>query len=282
VAEDVRPGSRAAVFAGGGVAGIAWMHGMVAGLRDGGIDLAAADQLSGTSAGSCVATVLATGAVDEAVARQRDPDSAEINAPFDFDRFFAEIDQARSEEPTEEAARVRIAALPGLGPHVSVAERRAVISARLPVQEWPAQRLLIAVVDAASGELVAFDRDSGVGLLDAVSASCALPGVWPPIEIGGNRYVDGGIRSLSNADLAAGHERVVIFVPTAQTEGSIAALESEIGRLESAQVHVIAADADSVAALGDNPLDPATRPPALAAGKAQAARELEALGVFWG
>jgi len=282
VVEGSTKGTRAVVFSGGGVAGIAWMHGIAAGLRGGGIDLAAADQLSGTSAGACVAAVLATGAVDVAVARQRAPESAEINAPFDFDGFFAAIDRARDEEPTETAARVRIAAMPALGPDISVAERRAVIAARLPVQEWPRQRLLIAVVDAASGELVAFDRTSGVGLLDAVSASCALPGVWPPIEIDGRRYVDGGIRSLSNADLAAGNDRVVILVPTASTDQSRATLAAEIDQLGAARTHVVAADEASIESFGTNPLDPATRPLAVDAGLAQAERELPALREAWG
>ncbi|MGO8728014.1 MAG: patatin-like phospholipase family protein [Streptosporangiaceae bacterium] len=38
------------------------------------------------------------------------------------------------------------------------------------------------------------------GLVDAVAASCAVPGVWPPVTIGGRRYVDGGVRSSDNAD----------------------------------------------------------------------------------
>lgn len=259
------------------------MHGMVAGLRAGGVDLGDADQLSGTSAGACVATVLATGAVDEAVARQRSPDSAEIVVPFDFDRFFAEIASAREEEPTEQAARVRIASMPSLGPPIAVADRLAVIAERLPVHDhWPQRRLLVAVVDAATGELVSFDRGSGADLLEAVAASCALPGVWPPIEINGRRYVDGGIRSLSNADLAGGHDLVVVLVPTAWTDQSRAALDSEIERLGSARVHVIAADEPSIEAFGANPLDPSTRPPAAEAGISQAKRELRALRELWG
>jgi NTE family protein len=74
--------------------------------------------------------------------------------------------------------------------------RRAVIESRLPVHEWPDRSLVIAAVDAMPGELARFDRNSGVPLVDAVTASCAVPGVWPPATIGGRRYIDGGTRSL--------------------------------------------------------------------------------------
>jgi predicted acylesterase/phospholipase RssA len=97
---------------------------------------------------------------------------------------------------------------------VSQAERRAVIERRLPSRDWPHQRrLLITAVDAETGEAVVFTRDSGVSLVDAVAASCAVPVVWPPVTIDGHRYIDGGVRSVANADLAAGCERVVVIAP---------------------------------------------------------------------
>jgi len=69
----------------------------------------------------------------------------------------------------------------------------------------------VTAVDAATGEFRTFDRDSGVPLVQAVAASCAVPGVYPPVTIGGRRYVDGGMRSAANVDLAAGVERVVVL-----------------------------------------------------------------------
>ena len=58
-----------------------------------------------------------------------------------------------------------------------------------------------------------FDNTSGVPLERAVAASCAVPGVFPAVEVGGRRYVDGGLRSIANADLAAGHRRVLVLSP---------------------------------------------------------------------
>ena len=53
---------RALVLGGGGVTGIAWETGLIAGLAGLGIDLAAADVIIGTSAGSVVGTDIACGA----------------------------------------------------------------------------------------------------------------------------------------------------------------------------------------------------------------------------
>jgi NTE family protein len=156
-----------------------------------------------------------------------------------------------------------------------------VIAARLPVHEWPDRPLKVCCVDAGTGELLALGRDSGFGLLDAVASSCALPGIWPPREVGGRRYVDGGIRSLSNIDVAAGHDRVLVVVPTALSDSVRERHALEIAALGEAETHVIAADEAALEALGSNPLDPAHREPALEAGLAQAPREAESLRRFW-
>src|SRR4029077_1898373 len=97
---------------------------------------------------------------------------------------------------------------------VSEAERRSVIAQRLPSHDWPQRRLFIPVVDAETGAVVVFTMDSGVSLVDAVAASCAVPLVWPPMTIGSHRYIHGGVRSGAHIDLAAGCERVVVIAPT--------------------------------------------------------------------
>lgn len=272
--------SRAVVFAGGGVAGISWMLGLVEGLGRAGIDLAEADLISGTSAGACVATNLATGAVPEACERQR-RESAEIVVPFDIDQFLDKVDRHKREAPSEAEALVRIAAMEPIGPSISAAERGAVIAARLPVHEWPGRPLKVCCVDAETGELLALGRDSGFGLVDSVASSCALPGIWPPRVVDGRRYVDGGIRSLSNIDVAAGHDRVLVVVPTALSDSVRERHTEEIAALGGAETHIVAADEAALDALGSNPLDPAHREPALDAGLAQAPRELPALSAFW-
>jgi NTE family protein len=133
--------------------------------------------------------------------------------------------------------------------------------------------VLLGAVDAETGEMRVFDRQSGVNLVDAVAASCAVPGIWPPVTIDGRRYVDGGIRSSDNADLAAGFGRIVVISPLGYDSPIPAPmpLREVVGQLRSdgSAVTVIAPDEASAAAIGANPLDPATRIPAANAGRAQ-------------
>src|SRR5262249_12340909 len=88
---------------------------------------------------------------------------------------------------------------------------------RLAALDWPSDRRpVITSVDTATGELTTGDRTAGVPLASAVAASCAVPGVYPPVTIGGRRFMDGGVRSGTNADLAAGATTVVVIAPMAR------------------------------------------------------------------
>jgi NTE family protein len=98
-----------------------------------------------------------------------------------------------------------------LGP--GAGQRRATVAARLPRHEWPDRPMIVVAVDAHTGELAAFDRDWGVDLVDAVTASTALPGLVPTVSINGARYIDGGVRSADNADLASGYANVLVLSP---------------------------------------------------------------------
>ncbi|WP_030736360.1 patatin-like phospholipase family protein [Streptomyces sp. NRRL S-31] len=266
----------ALVLGGGGVGGIAWLTGLLAGLADAGRDVTGAGLLVGTSAGSTVAAQLGSGlSLAELYARQADParQTAEIVPETDLEEAVARIgDAVRSAASVPEARRaVGRAALAART--VAEPERRAVIASRLPRHEWPERDLRIVAVDADSGEPRVFDRTSGVRLVDAVTASCAVPGVWPPATIGHRRYVDGGVRSMANADLAAGADRVLVLVPlgTAEPFPGEHPLERTVAELRArgTEVVVVAPDEASVAAVGGRALDPATRRPAAEAGRAQ-------------
>jgi NTE family protein len=106
-----------------------------------------------------------------------------------------------------------------------------VIAAQLPACQWPGQRLLITAVDAESGRRVTFDASSGVGLVDAVTASSALPRIYPLVAINGRRYADGGVHSPYNADLAAGHDVVAVLSPSPLNDFLRAKLDAEIAAL---------------------------------------------------
>ncbi|MEV7127295.1 patatin-like phospholipase family protein [Streptomyces sp. NPDC093260] len=275
--------TEALVLGGGGVGGIAWITGLLTGLADKGQDVTGADLIVGTSAGSAVAAQLGSGlSLEELYARQVEPSSqaAEIMAELDLESFAAQLGAALTSGDGPRMRRA-VGELALRAETVPEAERRAVIESRLPRHEWPTRRLRIVAVDAGSGEARVFDGASGVSLVDAVAASCAVPGVWPPVTIGGRRYVDGGVRSMANADYAAGASRVLVIVPMGTVEPfpSETPLERALAELraQGAEVAVIEPDEASKAAIGTNPLDPATRTPAAEAGRAQG----RALTIEW-
>jgi NTE family protein len=266
----------ALVLGGGGVAGIAWMTGLLTGLAEAGSDISGAGRVIGTSAGAAVAAQLGSGLpLDELFARQVEPalQSRELMAVIDWERFAADleayVDGAGS--PEERLRGVGRFALEA--DTVQEDERRAVIESRLPSRDWPLTPTSLIAVDCTSGELAVFEASSGVSLVDAVAASCAVPGVWPPVTIAGRRYMDGGVRSGENADLAAGAERIIVISPLGMDSplpSPMPLREVLTGLKEGgASVTVISPDEASVAAMGTNGLDPATRLPAATAGRAQ-------------
>jgi NTE family protein len=181
----------------------------------------------------------------------------------------------------QEAAR-RIAAIGPLGGRLaSGAERRRVVAAQLPVHEWPRQRLMMAAVDAESGRRVTFGAGSGAGLIDAVMASGALPGIHPLVAINGRRYADGGVHSLYSADLAAGHDVVTVFSPMPLNDYLQATLAAEIKALGPATVHVVLAYKQSLATIGPDALSATVARAAAEAGIAQARQEITALQAIW-
>ena len=276
---------RALVLGAGGEAGIAWEVGLLAGLTERGVDLTAADLVVGTSAGAGVAARINSGvglaALYEA---QLAPTDGEIVAKFGprtIARFIWAVAPARR-NPLK--ARIRLGRLAVRARTEPAAQRRAVVAARLGTHDWPTGNLLITAVDADTGEFATFDSGSGVDLVDAVGASCAVPGVWPPVTINGRRWMDGGMRSPANADLAAGYDRVVVVAPITRGLKPLPSVTDQVRELAlSCQaVAMLAPDAASVAAFGRNLLDPRTRAPSARAGYAQTAAVLADVAAVWG
>ncbi|MFI5274639.1 MAG: patatin-like phospholipase family protein, partial [Ktedonobacterales bacterium] len=256
--------------------------GLLWGLAEAGLDLSQADVFVGTSAGSVVAAQLATGrSLDELFAAQIAEGSGEIAARMSraaLARFL--LAMAWPGDPQRARARLGRAAL--RAKTVPEAERRAVIGRRLSTDTWPRSRLLIAAVNAETGAAVVFDRDSGVSLIDAVAASCAVPLVWPPITINGQRYIDGGVRSVVNVDLAKGCERLVVIAPTTaalrradRPAAQVAALGSDVRSV------MVSPNAAARTAIGPNVLDPAHRAASASAGRAQAAEVADRVRAVW-
>jgi len=278
---------RALVLGGGGVTGIAWEIGVIAGLAEGGVDVRDADLTVGTSAGAAVAAQITSGEpLDALVARQRTPasESKEIAAELDLEvlgSIFATL-LDRDLAPDERRARVGAAAL--AADTVAESVRLEAVQSRLPRAEWPDpgdHHVVLTAVDAGSGAFVTFDASSGVALVDAVAASCAVPGIWPPVTIDGRRYLDGGVRSSTNADLATGHDDVLVLTP--MNPALVVGQAEELAALEASGSAVVVVQADEVAlaAMGDNPLDPELRAAAVDEGLRQGRASAEALRAAW-
>lgn len=275
--------SRALVLGAGGEAGIAWEVGLLAGLAAHGADLTNADLVVGTSAGAGVAASINAGVgLAELYERQLAPVNGEIvtrMGPRAMAGFVWAV--ALTRDPAR--ARVRLGRMARHARGGSAAERRAVIEARLGSHDWPSGHLVITAVDADTGEFAAFHSGSGVDLVDAVGASCAVPGVWPPVTINGRRWMDGGMRSPANADLAAGCDRVVVVAPIVRGLGPMPSVPDQVAELARGGrvVALVAPDASAVAAFGRNLLDPHRRAPSARAGYAQAATVLPHVTAVW-
>jgi NTE family protein len=280
--------TNALVLAGGGVAGIAWELGVLRGLADADPALAdrvlAADVVVGTSAGSSVAAQITSGTpLAELYAAQLRPETAEIEVELNLEELMARLAAAVTGASGLAEIGRRVGAWALSTSTVPESVRLAAVEARLPSKHWPERTVLIPAVDAATGETTVFTRDSAVALVDAVAASCAVPGVWPPVTIGDRRYIDGGVRSGTNADLAVGADRTLIVQPVlAGSPQPWGSLDDEIGALAPGRAFVISADRASIDAFGSNPLSPATRAPAARAGRAVGAGQAAALAAFWG
>lgn len=287
-------GERALVLGGGGSAGNAWLIGVIAGLADAGADLTRADLMIGTSAGSTAAAAITAAkpadlfaAVLDTPVPQR-PDQARSGGPGlpgsaagHLERTAAII--AASQDPADMRRRQGAAAIE-LADEAWRDRWRATVAPRLPSRTWPEQLVLMTAVDAETGDPVAFDRDSGVELVDAVAASCAG---GPAYRIGDRRYIDGGYRSVENADWAAGFERVLVLSPLGGRTrmplewGTNLAAQVDGLRAGGSRVETVRPDPAALAAFGDNLMDPSTRPPAARAGYEQG-RALTTVAALWG
>jgi NTE family protein len=155
---------------------------------------------------------------------------------------------------------------------------------------WPERNFACTAVDAETGGFQLWTREAGVGLARAVASSCSVPGIYPPITLKGRRYIDGGMRSSTNAELATGHARVVVVAirvagalagPAA--EAIRAKLDQEIETLRhgGAEVALVTPDEASQAAFGPNLMDFRRRPDAATAGLAQGAAIAADLASHW-
>lgn len=280
------PGRRALVLGGGGIAGVAWESALISALADLGVDLSDADVIVGTSAGSIVGSVLLSTDLATWMAAQVIPEgSSAIPDAADIDAFYTDAEAVARGASDHQSARAAVGRLasatsaPGGG-----ADAVARFAQLLPTGTWPDADFRVIAVDAADGSLAVFDAVSGVTLPEAVAASCAVPGVFPVVQIADREFMDGGARSPTNADVAADCDTVLVLAcgpePAASPLGPTL-IEAVHTLRKTARVLVIEADAVSLAAFGPDTLAVSSREPAARAGARQAGIVATAVREFW-
>lgn len=291
------------MLAGAGAAGNAWQLGLIAGLADAGVDVTVADLIIGTSAGSTVAAQITSGTrpaeLYAAILAEVPPPRAgagsgsgsgsdrartgQLSGPAYMD-WSNEIIGA-ADGAADMRRRIAAAALEKDASDGSGTNRwRDIVAARLPSRHWPKQPVLIPALDARTGEPVVFDRHSGIDLVDAVAASTSA---LTPYRIGERRYLNGGYRRSSNADLAAGYGRVLVLEPfggrsrTPLEWGLDLATQVDELRAGGSRVETVFPDAGAGDVFNANALDPSTRLPAARGGYDQGQALAERLSTFW-
>lgn len=277
------------VLGGGGLTGGAFHAGVVAALADAaGWDARSADVLLGTSAGSITATSLAAGMppadlaarhlgqplspVGESILARVSPGARDLAAGEAAPRAPASPELLRS------MARNPLGAHPGKVVAAALPEGRvstapiASSMTELCAGSWPSEQLRITALRLVDGETVVFGGLGGTppAVGPAVAASCAIPGYFAPVDIDGERYVDGGTTSACNAD-AVLHESldmVIVSAPMAIHAGVTLApdvpwrrvmrrqVDREITKLRAAgmKVFLFAPTKREITAMGPNPM----------------------------
>jgi NTE family protein len=284
----------------GGTLGEAWMTGLLAGAESvAGVAFAECEYFVGTSAGAIVAARLAAGHAPRAP-RERAKTPTEPAAPRRRGRV-RRATRSAVRAPVRWGAALTAPVVPlALASGAPAGARvRAALLARLPsareslgrlegdLEELGSRfdgRLRVVCVERRSGRRVVFGAPGQPvpPVHRAVVASCAVPWVFPPVWIGGREYVDGGVWSLTNLDVApAGRGMdVLCLMPTGNVAASrssawgpvraaaraAAAVEALAVRGRGARVRIVVPDDGSGEAMGTDLMDPRPRERVLAAG----------------
>lgn len=270
---------KALVLAGGGVLGIAWETGFLAGLESQGVVVTNADYILGTSAGAVVA-VQSTATSMKKLYRDQVDGTGAYEPPItdvDVPKMLEEWRDIVENTPDAVECRKIVGSWALEKDRVPEPERLAIIKSRLPSHEWPEKLIGITVIQADTGEFKVWNKFSGVSLVDAVAASCSVPRVWPAVTIDGTRYYDGGLRSNTNTDMAEGYAKVLVLkVSDLPDQPDVRDIS------DASEVYTITLDEASARVRGENPMNPDLRSTVAKAGYAQGVRMADDVRAFWG
>jgi NTE family protein len=258
------------VLSGGGPLAVGWELGVLRGLREGGIDLGRFERVIGTSAGAIAGALLTSGAPLEPIRVQPEQrtGASPRSGPMDPEVAGQMFGIVAMGGTADQALRARVG---GLALQTRMPERAYLDLRRhiVPDVAWP-RALVVTAVDTADGAFVSWTVEDHVPLPHAIAAATSLPGISPPVTIGGRRFMDGGLRSAMSADLAAGDQIVLIIAALPGTEWPVL-LAAEMAAIEEAggTVVPIRLDSTSAAALGPDRTDETRQELAFEAGRRQ-------------
>lgn len=136
-----------------------------------------------------------------------------------------------------------------------------------------------------TGAFKVFRESDQVALSLAIAASCSVPGIFPPVEIAGRLWMDGGVRSSVSIDVALGHARVLALAVITPMTGALVrnALARENAAIMDAggATLIVAPDAGCIASFGPNLMNASNRAAIVEAAIAQGRREADAVRAFW-
>ena len=232
------------VLGAGGTVGLAYHAGVLRALEvEGGLVPDSADLVVGTSAGSVIAAYLRSGWTtdqlwDVVLSSDRLPSEPESDVELSgLPRLFVAAARTPLDVMRRTAGsayvmsrsvlRMPLPALPAPlrrafpGGMFTMLEGRRRFEAELP-SRWPDRDLWLCAVDIVSGRRIVLGRHHppSIGLVASVLASCAIPGVYPPVRYGRRELIDGGAHSSTNLDLAAryGCDVILAIVPMGYSE----------------------------------------------------------------
>jgi NTE family protein len=218
---------RAISFGGGGVFFVAWQLAYLKAIVEARVNLGGARRVVGTSAGSITAVAFTSKRVarlhDELALISKVPALVSALAPVaslnpSQERALAQFRQATHASP-ELIRQIGFAALAASTPSEAAMRRNVGLVVR--ARRWPSHKLVITAVDCYTGERIVIRQEHGVPPADAIAASSAVPGLFPPQRIGDRRCMDGGVSGTGvHLDLVAGARRVLVLKLNVETDTS--------------------------------------------------------------
>lgn len=282
-------GGTALVLGGGGPVGGAWLTGVLAGLADAGVDPARADVIVGTSAGAVFGTRLAHGEPPRELYERQlsgaDRLLLNVTTGQTLRFLWAALGSRDPERSIRRLGRAALAAHPDTDSDTDTNTDVTELVGKVlrGLADWPARDLRLTAVDARTGEVAVHGSDSGLALVEAVAASCAVPLVLPPVRAAGRHWIDGGSRSTANLQLAHGYDRVLAIAPVDKAVGPhpSATHQSTTLSAECAHVTLLVPDPASRRAMARDLTSDTHRVDAALAGHTQATKVAARVGEAW-